>query len=39
MSIRDLPAINASLNAVSTVFIAMGWFGLGGTCGNGMCRA
>jgi putative membrane protein len=26
MTIKDLPAINASLNAVSTVFIAMGWF-------------
>jgi uncharacterized membrane protein YozB (DUF420 family) len=26
MTIENLPAINASLNAVSTVFIAMGWF-------------
>jgi putative membrane protein len=26
MTIKDLPAINASLNAVSTVFISMGWF-------------
>lgn len=25
-SISDLPAINASLNAVSTVFISLGWF-------------
>jgi putative membrane protein len=25
-SISDLPAINASLNLVSTVFIAMGWY-------------
>jgi putative membrane protein len=26
MSISDLPAINASLNFVSTIFIAAGWF-------------
>ncbi|MEP7014380.1 MAG: DUF420 domain-containing protein [Verrucomicrobiota bacterium] len=26
MTINDLPAINASLNAVSAVFIAAGWF-------------
>ncbi len=26
MTISDLPAINASLNAVSTVFICAGWF-------------
>jgi uncharacterized membrane protein YozB (DUF420 family) len=26
LSIRDLPALNASLNLVSTVFISMGWF-------------
>src|SRR4051812_27849198 len=26
MTINDLPAINASLNALSTVFIAAGWF-------------
>ena len=26
MSISDLPAINASLNLVSTVFISMGWY-------------
>ena len=26
MTISDLPAINASLNAVSTVFISAGWF-------------
>src|SRR5438128_11826141 len=26
MSISDLPAINASLNAVSTIFISMGWY-------------
>ena len=26
MTIADLPAINASLNAVSTVFISLGWF-------------
>ena len=26
MTIADLPAINASLNALSTVFIAAGWF-------------
>ena len=26
MSISDLPAINATFNAISTVFIAMGWF-------------
>src|SRR4029453_7879635 len=26
MKISDLPAINASLNAISTVFISMGWF-------------
>jgi len=25
-SISDLPAINASLNLVSTVFISMGWY-------------
>ena len=25
-SISDLPLINASLNAVSTVFISLGWF-------------
>src|SRR5437763_12864906 len=26
MTISDLPAINASLNAVSTIFISAGWF-------------
>ena len=26
LSIRDLPALNASLNLVSTVFISMGWY-------------
>jgi len=26
MTISDLPAINASLNLVSTVFISMGWY-------------
>jgi uncharacterized membrane protein YozB (DUF420 family) len=26
LSIRDLPAVNASLNLVSTVFISMGWY-------------
>jgi len=26
MTINDLPAINASLNAVSTIFISAGWF-------------
>lgn len=26
MSISDLPALNASLNAISTVFIAAGWY-------------
>jgi putative membrane protein len=26
MSISDLPAVNASLNLVSAVFIAMGWY-------------
>src|SRR3982074_3798387 len=26
MKIADLPAINASLNAVSTIFISAGWF-------------
>src|ERR1700737_5093790 len=26
MTISDLPAINASLNLVSTIFISMGWF-------------
>ena len=26
MSISDLPAVNASLNFVSTVFISMGWY-------------
>lgn len=26
MAISDLPAINASLNAVSTVFISLGWW-------------
>ena len=26
MSVADLPAINASLNFVSTIFIAMGWY-------------
>ena len=26
MTIKDLPAINASLNAVSTVFLTSGWF-------------
>jgi putative membrane protein len=26
MTIKDLPAINASLNAVSTIFLASGWF-------------
>src|SRR2546430_11419791 len=26
MTIKDLPAINASLNAVSTIFISAGWF-------------
>ena len=26
MSVADLPAVNASLNFVSTIFIAMGWY-------------
>jgi putative membrane protein len=26
MSISDLPAVNASLNAISTIFISAGWF-------------
>jgi len=26
MSISDLPAINASLNLISTIFISMGWY-------------
>src|SRR5438128_10574643 len=26
LSIRDLPAVNASLNLVSAVFISMGWY-------------
>lgn len=26
MTIHDLPAVNASLNGLSTVFIAIGWF-------------
>ena len=26
MTISDLPAINASFNATSTVFISLGWF-------------
>src|SRR2546423_15580167 len=26
MTISDLPAINASLNALSTIFISAGWF-------------
>src|SRR5437870_13838799 len=26
MKVTDLPAINASLNLVSTIFISMGWF-------------
>ncbi|HEX3421491.1 MAG TPA: DUF420 domain-containing protein, partial [Candidatus Udaeobacter sp.] len=26
MSISDLPALNASLNLVSTIFISMGWY-------------
>ena len=26
MTISDLPAINASLNSISTIFIAAGWF-------------
>ena len=26
MSVNDLPAINASLNAVSTIFISAGWY-------------
>jgi putative membrane protein len=26
MSVSDLPAVNASLNLVSTVFISMGWY-------------
>ena len=26
MSVSDLPAINASLNSISTIFIATGWY-------------
>ena len=28
MSISDLPALNASLNAISTVFISAGWYAI-----------
>lgn len=26
ISVSDLPAVNASLNSISTIFIAMGWY-------------